>query len=120
MVYADTSFFISLTNSEDSLHAEAQKLHNKYKGSLETSLLTIAEMLIGCDKRSLDPEIIASSIFRLAVVSGITLEQALRAAHYMKEKNLSAIDALHASLSEFEIISSYKDFDKIDVNRIWI
>ncbi len=120
MVYADTNFFISLMNSDDSLHAEAQKLHNKYKGNLETSLLTIAEMLIGCEKRNLDTEIIVSSVFQIANVFGITLEQALRAAHYMKEKNLSAIDALHASLSEFEIISSDKDFDKVDVNRIWV
>ena len=120
MVYADTSFFISLINPDDSLHAEAQKLHNKYKGSLETSLLTIAELLVGCEKRDLDPEIMVSSIYQLTYVSGITLEQALRAAHYMKEKNLSAIDALHASLSNFEIISSDKDFDKIGVDRIWV
>ena len=120
MVYADTNFFISLTNQDDPLHTEAQKLYNKYKGNLETSLLTIAEMLVGCEKRNLDPEIIVSSVFQLANVSGITLEQALRAAHYMKEKNLSAIDALHASLSNFEIISSDKDFDRVDVNRIWV
>jgi len=119
MVYADTNFFISLINSDDPLHTEAQKIYNKYKGNLETSLLTIAEMLIGCEKRNLDPEIIVSSIFQLAIVSGITLEQALRAAHYMKEKNLSAIDALHASLSNFEIISSDRDFDKTDVDGIW-
>lgn len=120
MVYADTNFFISLINLDDPLHAEAQKLYNKYKGSLETSLLTIAELLVGCEKRNLDPEIIVSSLFQLAIVSGITLEQALRAAHYMKEKNLSAIDALHTSLSNFEIISSDKDFDRIDVSRIWV
>ena len=120
MVYADTNFFISLTNQDDPLHTEAQKLYNKYKGNLETSVLTIAEMLVGCEKRNLDPEIIVSSVFQLANVSGITLEQALRAAHYMKEKNLSAIDALHASLSNFEIISSDKDFDRVDVNRIWV
>ena len=119
MTYADTSFFISLMNPGDSLHAEAQKIYNKYKGSLETSLLTIAELLVGCEKRGLDPEIVVSSLFQLTHIPDITLEQALRAAHYVKEKNLSAIDALHASLSNFEIISSDKDFDKIDVDRIW-
>ena len=120
MAYADTSFFISLTNQDDPLHTEAQKVYNKYKDNLETSLLTIAEMIIGCEKRKLDPEIIVASVFQLANVSGITLEQALRAAHYMKNKRLSAIDALHASLSNFEIISSDKDFDKVDVDRIWV
>jgi predicted nucleic acid-binding protein len=120
VVYVDTSFFISLMNSHDPLHADAQKIHNKYKKSLETSLLTIAELLVGCEKRGLDPEILVSSIFQIAAISGITLEQALRAAHYLKEKNLSAIDALHAGLSNFEIISSDKDLDRVDVNRIWV
>ena len=120
MVYADTNFFISFMNSGDPLHQEALKIYSKYKDELETSMLAIAELLNGCEKRELDPEIIVSSVFQMSVVSGITLEQALRAAHYMKKKNLSAIDALHASLSNFEIISSDKDFDKIDVGRIWI
>ena len=106
-------------NSNDPLHTESQKLYNKYKGNLEASLLTIAELLFGCEKRGLDAEIIVSSIFQIAHISGITLEQALRAAHYINKKHLSAIDALHASLSNFEIISSDKDFDKIDVERIW-
>lgn len=119
MVYADTSFFISFMNLNDTLHPDAKKVYIKYKGNLETSLLTIAELLIGCEKRGLDPEIVVSSVFQLAHISGITLEQALRAAHYMKEKHLSAIDALHASLSNFEIISSDKDFDKIEIERIW-
>lgn len=119
MVYADTNFFISLMNVNDPLHAEAKKIYNNYKDNLDASLLTIAEMLSGCGKRGLDPEVIVSSIFQLANFSGINLEQALRAAHYMKTKHLSAIDALHASLSNFEIISSDKDFDKIDVDRIW-
>lgn len=120
MVYADTSFFISFLNKDDSLRSDAQKLYDKYKDNLDTSLLTIAELLVGCEKRALDPEIIVSSIFQIVNVSGITLEQALRAAHYMKEKKLSAIDALHASLSDFKIISSDKDFDKIDVDRVWV
>lgn len=119
MVYADTSFFISFMNSDDPLHSEAQKIYNKHKGNLDASLLTIAELFLGCEKRGLDPEIVAASVFQISNVSGINIEQALRAAHYMKENHLSAIDALHASLSNFEIISSDKDFDKADVNRIW-
>ena len=120
MAYADTSFFISFMNSGDSLHEEAQKIYNKYKNKLDTSLLTIAELLAGCEKRGLDPEIVVSSVFQITYVSGINIEQALRATHYIKKKHLSAIDALHASLSNFEIVSSDKDFDKIDVKRIWI
>lgn len=107
-------------NSNDSLHSEALKVYNKHKNNLDTSLLTIAELLVGCEKKGLDPEIVISSLFQIASVSGITLEQGLRAAHYIKKKHLSAIDALHASLSNFEIISSDKDFDKVDVDRIWV
>ena len=120
MVYADTSFFISFMNSDDPLHSEAQKIYNKHKENLDTSLLTITELFQGCEKRGMDPEKVAGSVFQISNVSGIDIEQALRAAHYMKTKHLSAIDALHASLSNFEIISSDKDFDKIDVDRIWV
>ena len=119
MVYADTSFFISFMNLNDSLHEEAQKIYRKYAGNLDTSLLTIAELLVGCEKRGLNPEIIVASVFQIAHVSGITLEQALRAAHYINKKHMSAVDALHASLSNFAIISSDKDFDRTDVERIW-
>ena len=120
MVYADTSFFISFMNTEDPLHLDAQKIFNKYKGNLDTSLLTIAELFLGCEKRGLDPEKVAASVFQISNVVGIDIEQALRAAHYMKTKHLSAVDSLHASLSNFDIISSDRDFNKINVNRIWV
>ena len=79
MVYADTSFFISLMKQKDSLHSDAQKIFKKHKNNLETSLLTIAELFVGCQKHGLDPENVVSSIFQLARISGISLEQALRA-----------------------------------------
>lgn len=107
-------------NEQDPLHSDALKIYSRHKGILDTSLLTIAELLRGCEKSNSDPEKVVASIFQIASVSGINIEQALRAAHYMNAKHLSAIDALHASLSNFEIISSDKDFNKINIKRIWV
>lgn len=119
MVYADTNLFIALANPSDALHAIASKIHKAYSSDLQTSLLTITELLLGCEEYNTDPEVVIGSIFQIADVSGITLDQAMKAAHYMKESKLGAIDALHAALAGEQIISGDKDFDKTDVKRIW-
>ena len=119
MVYADTNFFIGLMNVTDEHHATAKKLYGRFKSNIDTSVLTIAELLIGCEKHSLDPEKIIGSIFKMANVSGIDLEEAMRAAHYMKHNKLRVIDALHCALAGNEIISADKDMDKTKIVRIW-
>lgn len=119
MVYAETTFFIGLMNENDEHHKKAKRHYDKYKGDIDTSLLSVAELLVGCEKRALDPEIVAGSVFQIANVSGITLEEAMRAAHYMKEGKLKAIDALHCALAGTEILSADKDMDKTKINRIW-
>lgn len=118
-MYAETNFFIGLMSSSDAGHEKAQKQYEKHKGNIQTSLLTIAELLVGCEKRGTDPEVVVGSIFQIAEISGITLEQSMRAAHYMKENKLSAFDALHCALAGEQIISADIDMDKTGIKRIW-
>lgn len=118
MVYADTNFFIGLMNESDEHHAAALRLKKRFGLELETSLITIAELLAGCEERGLDPENTISPIFDIAKVSGITLEEAMKAANYMKIKKLQSIDAIHAALAGVEIISFDKDLDKSGIKRI--
>ena len=119
MVYADTGFFISLMDEKNALHKDAEKNYNIHKNNIDTSLLTLAELLVGCEKHDQDPEAIVGSIFQIAEVSGIKLEEAMRAAHYMKTKKLKAIDALHCALAENEILSPDKDMNKTGIRRTW-
>ena len=118
-ITADTNFFVGLMNPDDSLYAESVNLQKKHKGDIQTSLLTIAELFVGCEKRGGDPEAVANAIFEIADVFGISLNEAMKAAHYMKEKNLTAFDALHCALAGDEIISADEDFDNTGVKRIW-
>lgn len=118
MVYADTSFFIGLMDESDEHHSEAMRLQKRFQTDIETSAVTITEILKGCEEHGLNAENIINSIFKIAKVSGITLQEALVAAHYINEKKLKTVDALHCALAGDEIISADRDFDKTNVKRI--
>jgi predicted nucleic acid-binding protein len=119
MVYADTNFFIGLLNQSDAHHEKAKSLHKEYKGNIQTSMITLAEILVGCENHESDPEIIASAVFDVAEVFGITREQAMTAAHLMQEDKLKPMDALHCAIAGKEIISADKDMDRTGIKRIW-
>lgn len=119
MVYADTSFFIGLMDESDEHHSEAMRLRKRFQTDIETSVVTITELLKGCEEHGLDAENIINSIFKIAKVSGITLQEAVIAAHYINGKKLKTVDALHCALAGEQIISADKDFDKTGIKRIW-
>ena len=119
MVYADANFFIGLMNSKDALYADAKDIQKKHKNDIQTSLLTIAELLVGCEKYGTDPEEVVGSIFQIAGVSGISLVEAMKAAHYMKELKITAFDAVHCALAGGQIISADKGLEKTGITRIW-
>ena len=119
MVYADTSFFIAIMNETVEHHLDAMRIRKRFQDDLETSLLTIAELLKGCENHGLNPENIISSIFSISKVSGISFTEAMLAAHLMNERKLKAIDALHCALAGERIISADKDFDKTSIERVW-
>ncbi len=119
MVYADTNFFIALIDRNDALHKTAKKIYDTSKEPIETSLLTVAEIFNGCEKHGMDPEIIAENIFEIASISGISQEQAITAAHYMKNNKLKPVDALHCALAGGQIISAGKGVEKTGIKRLW-
>lgn len=119
MAYADTSFFVGFVNEKDEHYESAVQIQKRFKNNIETSLLTLTELMIGCKKQNADPEILIGSVFKIAKISGISFEEAMQAAHYMKHKGLDPFDALHCALAGDEIISADKDFDKTGVKRIW-
>ncbi len=119
MPYAETSFFIAFMKPDDGHHEAALRLYKEHRGDIQTSLMAIAELLIGCEKRGTDAEAVVGSVFQIADVAGITLEEALKAAHFMKEEKLKAPDAIHCALAGKEIISSDRDIDRTGIKRIW-
>ena len=108
MCFSDLSFYVPV---------EAIKLQKRFNGNIETSVITIAELLKGCEERGVNGEKIMSSIFKIAAIPDITLQEAIAAANYINEKKLKTLDALHCALAGGEIISFDKDFDKTGIKR---
>ncbi|MBI4451768.1 PIN domain-containing protein [Candidatus Woesearchaeota archaeon] len=117
-MYADTDFFLALLKDDDWLKQRALRLLNHYRNELVTSVATVVELLLLCKRMDMDPEELLACVYELARIDGITEEQALRAAHYMKEYRFTALDALHASFCGGAIISSDHAYDRIGLTRI--
>ncbi|NPA47856.1 MAG: PIN domain-containing protein [Thermococci archaeon] len=115
MVYADTDFFLALLKPSDWLKENAKKLYKKYNGEITTSDVTFIELLLLARKYDLDPIRLTASVM---AITGIDDDLYLRAAYYMKEKNLNPFDAFHAAHCGGTIISSDKAFDRIGIKRI--
>ncbi|MGB3479876.1 MAG: PIN domain-containing protein [bacterium] len=119
MVYADTDFFLATMKKKDWLKSNAKKLYKKYGKSLWTSVVTLTEILLLCQRYDLDPEKVTISLFSICRISGIEKETALQAAYYMQHHKLNVFDAFHAAFSaNDEIISSDKIFDMLGIKRI--
>jgi predicted nucleic acid-binding protein len=119
MVYADTDFFLAIMKKKDWLKSNARKLYKEHAKNLWTSVITLTELLLLCQRYSLDPEKVTISLFSICKIIGIEKQTALQAAYYMKHHKLNVFDAFHAAFSANDaIISSDKIFDSIGIKRI--
>lgn len=119
MIYVESDFFLALIKSEDWLKKKAIEVEREHKGELVTSIITIAEALLSGKKYNLDAENIVSSIFELAKVEGMSLEEAMEIAHLVKDEKVGVFDAFHAVLSrDLPVASSEKVYDRIGRERI--
>lgn len=119
MVYADTDFFLAIMKKNDWLKSNAKFIYNKYKKELRTSVTTLIELLLLCERYNLDPEKVTLSLYAICNIEGIDRQKALQASHYIKHNKLKVFDAFHASFSSKDaIISSDKIYDEIGIERI--
>lgn len=119
MVYADTDFFLAIMKNKDWLKSSARKLYKEHKNSLWTSVITLVELLLLCQRYNLDPERVTISLYSICTVTGAEKERALLTAYNMKYHKLNVFDAFHAAYSSDDsIISSDKKFDEIGLKRI--
>ena len=119
MPYADSDFFLALLKPEDWLKVPAKNLLKQYKGRIWTSQLAVIEIFMIAKRLDLDVENIASAIFELSDVRGISKDVVLGAAHLIKKEGVSVFDAFHSmTCGEDSIISSDSVFDKIGIKRI--
>ena len=64
-VFADTSYFVALLNSRDSVHEQATSFARSFTGKLVTSdfvLIELANFLSSSNRRSEFPSLVADSV----------------------------------------------------------
>lgn len=117
MPYADTDFFIAISNANDRLNPWATKALEKYKGKIFTSILTLVELALVSVRKGVPVENMIASVLSLADLRGAGKQSALAAAHLIDHENVGVFDAFHASLCEGEIISSDHIYQRLGVSR---
>ncbi len=119
MPYADTDFFLAIAKKEDWLKSGAEKIYNENKGKISTSIITVIELLLLCERKKLDPEAIVGSVFKIAAVDRLSITEAMQIAHNIKHENLNVFDAFRSVLAgNMEIISSDEIYGKLGQKRI--
>jgi predicted nucleic acid-binding protein len=118
--YADTDFFIALSNSKDRLNPSALSIYKAYKGRIYTSIAVIIELALVSVKRNQPVEKLISSVISIALLQDSSKNKALVAAHLIDNEGIGVFDAFHAALCDNEIISSDHVYDRLKIKRIMI
>ncbi|QRF75425.1 hypothetical protein Thermo_00925 [Thermoplasmatales archaeon] len=118
MPYADTDFFIAISNSNDRLNNWAINTLENYKGATFTSILTLVELALVSVRKGVPVEGMIASVLSIAELKGASKQNALAAAHLIDHEGVGVFDAFHASLCEGEIISSDHIYEKLGVRRV--
>ena len=117
MPYADTDFFIAISNSGDRLNTWAIKALESYEGNIYTSILTLFELALVSVSKGIPVESMISSVLSIAELRGSSKQSALAAAHLIDHEGVGVFDSFHASLCEGEIISSDHIYEKLGIKR---
>lgn len=116
MVYADTDFFVALVKEDDWLQERAEKLLEKYRSDIKTSLPTFIELFYLSEEYDWDRDQAAAHIMEIAETD-FDESVVFQASEYI-DQGLNVLDAFQAASSTGSIISSDRDFDSIELERI--
>jgi predicted nucleic acid-binding protein len=115
-MYADTDFWVALLKDDDPLAERAEDVLGEHGDELEVSLLTFVELFLIEERYSFDRETAVTSVLELAEYDGDE-DVPYQASEHM-DNGLNTFDAFHAALADDAIVSSDKDFDGIDLERL--
>jgi predicted nucleic acid-binding protein len=122
MVYVETDFLIALAKDSDWLKDNAESVLQDEDTEVSTSILAYAEFLLLAEKYDIDRVRAVSNLLEMVPVAPEDHSQAvLKAAKYQEEHGMTTFDALHAGLAETRgacILSSEKDYDSLDIERV--
>jgi predicted nucleic acid-binding protein len=116
LVYADTDFFVALIKEDDWLQEAALQVYDEKKGDIQTGITTFVELFFLSQRHNWNREEVASNILEIAETD-FDESVIFQASEYI-DQGLNVLDAFQAAKADGEIISSDKDFDDLEIERI--
>jgi predicted nucleic acid-binding protein len=119
-VYVETDFLLALAKPDDWLKEPAREAVNSRE--IETSLAAFIELLLISERFAFDRVRACADLLQLvSIVPESDAQIVLKAAKYQEEHAMTAFDAVHAATAETRgqpIMSSERDYDVLDINRV--
>ncbi|UHQ95363.1 PIN domain-containing protein [Haloterrigena alkaliphila] len=118
-VYVETDFLLALAKDSDWLQQSAEEALDEY--DVETSAFSYLELLLARERYEFDYVPLVANLLELVPVRDEEERQiVLKAVNYYDE-GMTAFDAFHAATAEtrtLNVLSSEKDYENIEVERV--
>lgn len=118
-VYVETDFLLALAKDSDWLQQSAEEALDEY--DVETSAFSYLELLLARERYEFDYVPLVANLLELVPVRNEEERQiVLKAVNYYDE-GMTAFDAFHAATAEtrtLNVLSSEKDYEDIEVERV--
>ncbi|WP_339106423.1 PIN domain-containing protein [Haloterrigena salinisoli] len=118
-VYVETDFLLALAKDSDWLQQSAEEALDEY--DVETSSFSYLELLLARERYEFDYVPLVANLLELVPVRDEEERQiVLKAVNYYDE-GMTAFDAFHAATAEtrtLNVLSSEKDYEDIEVERV--
>ncbi|MFB6127511.1 MAG: PIN domain-containing protein [Halolamina sp.] len=118
-VYVETDFLLALAKETDWSQSSAEDALAEY--DVETSPFSYLELLFARERYEFDYIPLVANLLELVPVGDEEEKQVvLKAVNYYDE-GMTPFDAFHAAMAEtqgMEVLSSEKDYEKIEVERV--
>lgn len=118
---------VALAKDDDWLQDAAVQALDEYEDDVQTSILAYAELLVVLydrDTEGYDVDVtraLTNLLELVPIVPSVHEDAVLAAAAFLEEEDLTPFDALHAGLAvahDERVLSSERDYDAIDVDRV--
>ncbi|MDQ2052165.1 PIN domain-containing protein [Natronolimnohabitans sp. A-GB9] len=118
-VYVETDFLLALAKDSDWLQQSAEEALDEY--DVETSTFSYLELLLARERYEFKYVPLVANLLELVPVRNEEERQiVLKAVNYYDE-GMTAFDAFHAATAEtrsLNVLSSEKDYEDIEVERV--
>ncbi|MBO4248348.1 PIN domain-containing protein [Halomicrobium sp. IBSBa] len=118
-VYVETDFLLALTKDSDWLQNSAEDA--LVENDVETSAFSYLELLLARERYEFDYVPLVANLLELVPVRNEEEKQVvLKAVNYYDE-GMTPFDAFHAATAEtrgMDVLSSEKDYEEIEVERV--